>query len=440
MLRGAAPGNGRPPVKKVIIIGSGAGGATAARELQGKFDVTIVEEGNSFQPFSGNLAFVEKVKKTGLFVNEKMIQPIFPPMRVTRADGMVLVKGVAWGGSTTISAGNAVRADRALKEIGINLDQEFEEIYREIPTTTTHQKTWHEPTRRAYEISRGLGLKPVVTPKMVDPERCTGCGRCVLGCPRGAKWDSRKYLNEAVQKGARLISGTKAQQIVVENKRATGVVMSQGWRRGFLPADLVVVAAGGFGSPVILQNSGFEVENKLFVDPVLCVAARLDGSRQNKEIPMPFIIQQDHYIISPYFDFLSYFFNRRWRYPAGNIYSLMIKLADTNSGSAGRRRIVKPLSETDNRRLREAAAVCKRIFAGMGIKEKDTFYGTLNAGHPGGMLPLTEKEARTFHHDSLPDNVYVADATLFPHSLGNPPILTIVAMAKRASKKCLDMA
>jgi ferredoxin len=440
MLPGTAPGKGRRPVKKAIVIGSGAGGATAARELQGKFDVTVVEAGNSFQPFSGDLALTEKVKKTGLFVNEKMIQPIFPPMKVTRADGMVLVKGVALGGSTTLSAGNAVRVDSDLKAIGIDLDAEFKEISREIPTTTAHQKKWHEPTRRVFDICRDLDLNPIVTPKMVDPERCTGCGRCVLGCLSGAKWDSRKYWNEAVQKGANLISGSKVQQVVVEGKRATGVVMSQGWRRRFLPADLVVVAAGGFGTPVILQNSGFSVEDRLFVDPVLCIAARLDGSRQNKEIPMPFIIQQDHYIISPYFDFLSYFFNRHWRYPAGNIYSLMIKLADSSSGRVDRRKVVKPLSEIDNQRLQEAAAVCRRIFSRMGINEKETFYGTLNAGHPGGMLPLTEKEARAFHHESLPANVYIADATLFPRSLGNPPILTIVAMAKRVSKKCLELA
>ncbi|HEX9972145.1 MAG TPA: choline dehydrogenase, partial [bacterium] len=58
--------------------------------------------------------------------------------------------------------------------------------------------------------------------------------------------------------------------------------------------------------------------------------------------------------------------------------------------------------------------------------------------HPGGMLPLTEKESENFHHDVLPENVYVADATLLPKSLGNPPILTIMAMAKRVSKICIQ--
>jgi len=54
------------------------------------------------------------------------------------------------------------------------------------------------------------------------------------------------------------------------------------------------------------------------------------------------------------------------------------------------------------------------------------------------MFPLTKNEAETFHHDTLPDNLYVADASLFPKSLGNPPIFTIMAMAKRIGKICRE--
>jgi choline dehydrogenase-like flavoprotein len=40
------------------------------------------------------------------------------------------------------------------------------------------------------------------------------------------------------------------------------------------------------------------------------------------------------------------------------------------------------------------------------------------------------------HDDRLPENLFVADATLFPRSLGNPPILTIIALAKRVARIC----
>lgn len=70
----------------------------------------------------------------------------------------------------------------------------------------------------------------------------------------------------------------------------------------------------------------------------------------------------------------------------------------------------------------------------LGANPQDIFLGTLNAGHPGGMLPLTSAEAERLHSPLLPDNLYVSDATILPQSLGLPPMLTIMAMAKRIAK------
>ncbi len=117
----------------------------------------------------------------------------------------------------------------------------------------------------------------------------------------------------------------------------------------------------------------------------------------------------------------------------------MIKLADTGSGTVTTE-VLKRLVETDRARLQEAVGLCRDILHRLGKKDADIFLGTLNAGHPGGTLPLTEAESVTMHHKLLPHNLYVADASLLPESLGNPPILTIIAMAKRISARCLDHA
>jgi choline dehydrogenase-like flavoprotein len=428
-------------LKKAIVVGSGAGGATVAKELQGRFQVMVLEAGREFHPFSANLSLIEMIKKTGLLFDEKLIQIIFPVMRIKgAADKMILVNGIGHGGTTTICAGNAVRKDEDLKAIGIDLDPEFQELSREIPVCSEHQKKWHDQTKQVFAICRDMGLQPVPTPKMANFKRCIGCGKCVLGCARRAKWDARYFLTQALEKGAELVSECKVQKVVVEHKRATGVEAVTGWRRKFYPADLVVLAAGGLGTPVILQKSGIECKANLFVDPVLCVAARIHGSRQNREIPMPFIVQRENYIISPYFDFLSFFFHRDWNCPPTDIFSLMIKLADSNSGSISNKRIRKSLTDEDKDNLKEGVGLCTEIFRRLGIRRDDLFLGTSNAGHPGGMLPLTESEARTLHSAQLPENCYVSDATLFPRSIGNPPILTIAAMSKRISKLCLRNA
>jgi hypothetical protein len=216
------------------------------------------------------------------------------------------------------------------------------------------------------------------------------------------------------------------------------VVIRRGARRRFLGADLVVLAAGGLGTGAILARSSLRTEDRLFVDPVLCVAAPAEAGFSDAEVPMPFYVEGDGYIISPYFDYLSYFFNPAWRAPRHDIAALMIKLADTESGTVGRRHVAKTLTATDKRRLEAATERCVEILAAAGLNRDGTFLGTLNAGHPGGILPLTGAERLPLHADHLPENLYVADASLLPRSLGKPPILTIMALAQRVAKLCCE--
>jgi choline dehydrogenase-like flavoprotein len=427
--------NGRTP--RAIVVGSGAGGAAAARELQGTFQVTVLEAGRGFRPLSLSMPWMERLRNWGLLFNESVIRVVFPHMQVRRTTGgMVIVNGAGTGGTTTLSAGNALRMDGGLREIGIDLDREFAELAREVPVSTEHERTWTASTRRLFEISRDMGLAPRPTPKLVDYTRCHRCGRCVLGCPFGAKWDSRRFLDDAARMGAELVCGSRVTKVVIRSGQAIGVRARVGARSVFFPADLVVLSAGGLGTPVILERPGSRCEPRLFVDPVLCVAAPWPRSMQHREVPMPFVIQRPGYIVSPYFDYLSFLFNRRWRHPAEKVLGLMIKLADSESGSVsrGRRGLEKRLTGQDRERLAEAERLCRQILVRFGVRPQDIFLGTLNAGHPGGMLPLTDADAKTLHSSRLPANIYVADATLFPRSLGNPPILTIMALARRVAR------
>jgi choline dehydrogenase-like flavoprotein len=433
---------GRP---RAIVVGSGAGGAAAARELQGAFQVTVLEAGRGFRPLGLSMRWMQRLRGWGLLVDERMIRLVFPAMRVRRSrEGLVHINGAGTGGTTTLSAGNALRMDGPLRELGIDLDREFEELASEVPVSTAHHHGWSEPTRRLFELCDAAGLAPRPTPKMIDPRRCRRCGRCVLGCPCGAKWDSRRFLDDAVAGGARLLTGCSVRKVVIRGGKAAGVQARFGARSVFFPADLVVLSAGGLGTPAILERSAIHCEPRLFVDPVLCVAAPWPCSRQHHEVPMPFVVQRPGYIISPYFDYLSFLFDRRWRRPADGVLALMIKLADTERGRVSARGsgLDKRLTGEDLRRLAEAEALCRSLLARLGVNPADIFLGTLNAGHPGGMLPLTAADAQTLHPSRLPANLYVADATLLPRSLGNPPILTILALARRvaraAKKSCID--
>lgn len=411
----------------------------AARELaRAGLKVTLLEAGRGFRPLALDLGALEGARRAGLFFDEHLIQPLFPPMRIDKAqDGLVHVRGRAIGGTTTLATGNALRFDRDLAAIGIDLDEEFAELEREVPQTTGHRAGWSELTERIFSVFEELGLDPQVTPKfMEDPSRCVACGKCVLGCRFGAKWTADRLVegNERIE----LVTGAEVERVVVEGDAATEVVA----RRGPVPlryeADLVVLAAGGLGTPQILEASGIPAQPTLFVDPVLCIAAPWEGAGLDRQLPMPFVSEQPDYILSPYFDWLSFFFNKDWRRPSGDLMSIMIKMADSSAGSYDGHRLDKPLGDVDYEVLARAVDQTYEVFEALGIPREETFYGTLNAGHPGGCFPLTRAEAQSLHHDALPANLYLADASLLPRSMGNPPILTIMALAKKVARRAVQ--
>ncbi len=414
-----------------LVIGTGAGGGSIARELQGKYQVTILEAGKEFRPFSLPIQKMAVLRHTGLFLDERMIRLLLPNMLVEKSRDMVMVRGIGLGGTTTLATGNAVRYDGALRELGIDLNQQFEELYRELPITTEHQKHWTDTTKDMFRLFESMGLNPTPTPKLMQALQCVECGHCAIGCPTGAKWDTRALVNQAVLSGAELLTGCRVIGLEIQAGTVQKVTALYHGKRKDFQADLVVLAAGGLGTPVILQNSGIACKPTLFVDPVLCVAGPQPGISQDHQLLMPFISQQDGYILSPYMDYLSFFFNPDWRLPMKNIASIMIKLADDETGSTDGKKIDKSMTPSDHRRMAGAVTKSREILERLGVKEKDQFLGTLNAGHPGGMLPLTENEKTSLHSPLLPDNLYIADATLLPRSMGNPPMLTIMALAKK---------
>ena len=147
------------------------------------------------------------------------------------------------------------------------------------------------------------------------------------------------------------------------------------------------------------------------------------------EIPMPFAAKRDGFLITPYFDLLSFFFNRRWKPAARHTLVMAVGLADTSHGAVSKHGLKKELTASDRSTLDAGAAVARESLERFGAKM--TFFGTLQAGHPGGSLPLTSANV---HPPQLPANMWVADASLLPEAPGIPPMLTIIALAKRVAR------
>lgn len=74
----------------------------------------------------------------------------------------------------------------------------------------------------------------------------------------GERWTAARAYVEPARQRLNVVTGALTEKIIVENGRATGVVVRQGWgrKRTIKARGAVVLSAGAFGSPQILMLSG----------------------------------------------------------------------------------------------------------------------------------------------------------------------------------------
>jgi len=422
---------------RAIVVGSGAGGATAARELQSRgFEVIILEAGPPFKPFTRNISWTEPFRRLGLIRGEGMFKYAFSHYNMLRSSPNLLVaRGLTTGGCTVLSCGNIVRTDRGLKEIGLDLSPEFQELEDEIRPEPFPQDRWRPLTTKMYQTSQDLGLNPYPTPKAVNPNRCVSCGLCEVGCKAGARWDSRRFLKQAIRNGAKLETNSRVEKVLVEGEKVKGVqIKSRGIKT--LKADLVILAAGGVGTAQILKNSGLNAKDQLWIDIVLTLGGVSPGARQLEEPPMVWYTAHEDYILSPYLDILSHLIHKPWRnVPIEDRVGIMVKLADTEQGAVfADGKVDKPLTQHDLKRLDLAIGQAKEIMEGSGVSGPFV-QGLHHGGHLGGTVPLKKEDVPLMKPSWLPDGLWVADLSLAPRSQGMPTILLTAALALRVARE-----
>jgi choline dehydrogenase-like flavoprotein len=426
---------------KAIVVGSGVGGAIAARKLaQNGFEVTILEAGKPFSPLTHKVSWLSSLRGSWLLKEENSITHMFPHYGVARASQeLAIFRGVTEGGCTSIACGNMVRAENGLKEIGLDLSKEFEEIEKALTIAPIPRERWRPLTQQMYDHAELLGHKPKPTPKVNDLSKCVGCGYCELGCTTGAKWDSRRVYKEFLGKGISLLTNTPVQKVLVEGNRVSGVLVSNGSSHMKINADIVILSAGGIGTAQILKASDLPARDNLWVDVVLTVGGVQKDSKMLNEPPMAWFIKKDNYILSPYFDLLSYWFHKPWKdVSAEDRVGIMIKLADTEQGIvAADGTVTKSLTKADYESLDKAKNEAKQIMEASGVKGPFVD-GMLHGGHLGGTVPLTEDDVESMHPLWLPQDLWVADLSLMPRSQGLPTMLTAAALSLRVTKKILQ--
>jgi choline dehydrogenase-like flavoprotein len=259
----------------IIVIGGGSAGSAAAGRLSesGKHSVCLIEAGgrndNMWIKTPGFMPFIPK---------RSNYQYETVPQKGLNGRAGYQPRGRGLGGSSAINAMVYIRGHRwdydnwaALGCDGWSYDDVLpyfkkaegnerggDAFHGSAGPLNVMDQRWPQPGSKAFvDAAAELQL-----PRNEDFNGAVqeGFGLYQVTQKAGERWSAaRAYVEPAVAAGKlATITGALTEKIIVENGRATGVVIRQGWgkRRTVKARAAVILSAGAFGSPQILQLSG----------------------------------------------------------------------------------------------------------------------------------------------------------------------------------------
>lgn len=415
----------------IAIVGSGAGGATIAKELAARGKKVLLIERGRFPKEVGTM-------RSAVFSHYDRCA-----LRSSK-DGTVVYRTLMAGGTTVVSCGNGVRVlEEELRSRGVDLALEFDKTEKELGVTAVPDSHLGPGSRRIMDAANRLGFEMRPMPKYINFKKCTSCGACVLGCRTGAKWSALSFIKEAELNGAKVLTGTDVSSVIVRGGKAVGLV-AKGPEGGItIAANKVILAAGGIGSPVLLKKSGIENAGaKLFADLFNVTYGVLPGEDTNLryEPSMAAVstkfMESRGFILAPYLDVplvARWIMAKRkqlkmFRYE--NLLGIMVKMSDESSGkvTAGERFDKRP-TLLDAAVLNDGSRMAEKVLVEAGVKKKNIIFTKARGAHPGGSCAIGEVVDENL--ETSIRGLYVCDASVLPVSPGAPPIVTIISLAKR---------
>ena len=474
----------------VVIVGSGAGGAVAAAALaEAGLDVIVLEAGDSYSrdsyPSDPLEAIASLYRDGGLTIAEGR-PPIPVPVARTVGGTTVINSG------TCFRAPDPVLdhwRDRYGVEWANDLAPDFAEAEEFLRVTPLDTGRMGRNGQLAMEGAQALGVSS--GPISRNAGNCVQCSSCPYGCRIDAKRGMHvSYLPRAVAAGARLRAGVEARRILVEDSRAAGVrcttaaaATGNGHSRPYTvrARRATIVAGGAFGTPELLLRSGLggdQVGRNLHIHPACWVGARYEEEVRGWEGVM------QSYYVDEWEDegvlleatFTPLPFGGAWLLGSGRehqeailgfdrIASIGVQLSDRSAGRVGiardgSLRASYGLSNDDAKRLIFGIARAAEVHFAAGATEVypnlarapvlrpnqlAEFEATafkpselrLEAFHPMGTARIAadprEGVCTTDGSVNGVDDLYVADASLFPTAVSVNPMMTIIAFAKRVA-------
>ncbi len=415
-----------------IVVGTGPGGATVARELTRRGRKVLMLELGTGRPISGS--FSQGLRELMMPGKSLLVTNNF----------LGVVRGITTGGSSVFFYATCFPVPfEMLAAHGVDLTDTVAEARAELPVGPLKDEMFTPMAARLMESAQRLGFNWQKLDKFMYQERWKpGYAFGYYGDPTGVKWSARVYVEEAQALGATLVNYAKVTRVLVENGTATGVEYLVNGERRTASAPVVVVAAGGIGSPLILRHSGIHAAGyDFFFDPLITVCGTMkDVSSRRDEIPMSAGVhmKDEGYVMtdmalppSEHFIFTAQVLRLTKLFAFRSTARIMVKVKDELSGRLTERGGVrKKLSIADRAKLLHGYENAKRILREAGAT--DIYKTWYLASHPGGTVKIGQLVNANLETEYR--NLYVCDCSVIPEAWGLPPVLTIISLGKRLAR------
>jgi choline dehydrogenase-like flavoprotein len=256
----------------VCVIGSGPGGAVVAKELaEAGHDVVLLEEGPPFGKRDFTLEAGESMQRT---LREG-------GSRAARGNVITpTMQAIALGGGSLINSAICARPpdwvfDKWHERTGVTrtnratLDPHFDRVEAFLGVEATPDEVQGERNMKFKLGCDALGIE--CEPTWRNTPGCKGSGECFTGCRNGAKKSTDvSYVPAAMRAGARVYCSVRAERVLCDGRRATGVkgrivepFTHKEHGSAHIDAKIVVLAAGCMATPLILLRSGIGNSSKM---------------------------------------------------------------------------------------------------------------------------------------------------------------------------------
>jgi choline dehydrogenase-like flavoprotein len=483
---------------EVCVIGTGAGGAVVAKELaEGGRDVVVLEQGGHYTKDDFTQREDEMMPLLYEDMGQRATTDGSIVILQGRNVGGSTVHNLCYCFRTPVPILEMWHREDGVRDMRYeDLVPSYERVERMLKVKPIQPHEINTLNNKIREGCEKLGYHGLVAKH--NRESCTTSGFCLLGCPFDAKQSMLiTYVPAGSAAGARIYANCPVRKIHADGGRVRSVeatvvdALNRPRHTLRVEAQVVVLSAGAINSPQILLNSGIanssgQIGRNLHLHPSVLLSGIYDEDIYGyRGIPQSYFVDEfinlerdpkSGYIIMPVYGFpvvsasqLPGFGRAHWDIMQNfhRMVGILVLMHDESAGTVRVDRSGKPeISYQVNGKERglflEGMKHCAEILFASGAKKVLVPYESplvlqasddlraidqrglrpndilLASTHPQSTCKMGEDRTRSVvnswcqSHD-LP-NLFVADMSVFPSSLGAPPQISTAAIADRAAR------